>query len=156
MEQSLSHLDSLLSDTNSALSLLNSLSDSFRAVEAQTTSFQEQCEGLLKEQRRITGLADDLDKNLKYYNYLEPVTKRLNAPGAGNFVRSSEFSEMLSRLDECLEYMVSHVCILRSSGMLSLIAAAVPSRSSNVPLSLPPTNDEGIDVDPGAFRCRFA
>ena len=112
LELSLSHLDSLLSDTASTLDLLNSLSESFKAVEAQTDMFQQQCEGLLKEQKNLTKLSDDLDKNLKYYNYLEPVTRRLNAPGAGHFIRSTEFSEMLSRLDECLEYMVSHVCIL--------------------------------------------
>lgn len=57
----------------------------------------------------MTGLADALGENLKYYNYLEPVTRRLNAPGAGSFVRSKEFSEMLSRLDDCLNYMAVHV-----------------------------------------------
>lgn len=54
-------------------------------------------------------LANNFEKNLKYYNFLEPVTRRLNAPGAGSFVRSKEFSEMLSRLDDCLEYMIAHV-----------------------------------------------
>lgn len=61
----------------------------------------------------MTGLANDLAANLKYYNYLEPVTRRLNAPGAGRLVGSTEFSDMLSRLDECLEYMVSHVSVSR-------------------------------------------
>lgn len=109
LELSHSHLDSLLSDTTSTLSLLASLTESFKEVEVQTTIFQKQCEGLLDEQKRIEGLADDLDHNLKYYNFLEPVTRRLNAPGAGNFVRSKEFSEMLARLDECLSYMAAHV-----------------------------------------------
>lgn len=109
LQLSHSHLDSLLSDTSSTLSLLASLADSFKEVEAQTTIFRKQCEGLLGEQKRIEGLADDLDQNLKYYNYLEPVTRRLNAPGAGNFVRSKEFSEMLARLDDCLSYMTAHV-----------------------------------------------
>lgn len=109
MELSQSHLESLLSDTSSTLDLLGSLSGSFKEVEAQTTNFQKQCEGLLEEQQRISGLADSLDHNLKYYNYLEPVTRRLNAPGAGNFVRSKEFSDMLARLDDCLEYMAAHV-----------------------------------------------
>ena len=109
LELSQSHLDSLLSDTTSTLSLLSSLSEAFKAVESQTTTFQKQCEGLLKEQKRMTDLAEGIESNLNYYNYLEPVTKRLNAPGAGNFVRSREFSNMLSRLDECLEYMSAHV-----------------------------------------------
>jgi len=109
LELSQSHLDSLLSDTNLTLGLLASLMGSFKEVEVQTTIFQKQCEGLLDEQKRTVGLASDLDHNLKYYNFLEPVTRRLNAPGAGNFVRSKEFSEMLARLDECLGYMAAHV-----------------------------------------------
>ena len=59
----------------------------------------------------MTDLADNLKQNLKYYDYLDPVTRRLNAPGAGNFVRSQEFSDMLARLDECLEYMSAHVSV---------------------------------------------
>ncbi|KAL9633432.1 MAG: hypothetical protein Q9204_003401 [Flavoplaca sp. TL-2023a] len=103
-----SHLDSLLSDTTNTLDLLTSLSDSFKAVEVQTTSFQKQCEGLTQEQKRLTQLADEITQNLKYYSFLEPVTRRLNAPGAGSLVRSQEFSSMLARLDECLEYMAAH------------------------------------------------
>ncbi|KAK3168172.1 hypothetical protein OEA41_004618 [Lepraria neglecta] len=119
LELSQSHLDSLLSDTSSTLDHLASLTDSFKEVEAQTTIFQRQCEGLLDEQKRITGLADRLDHNLKYYNYLEPVTRRLNAPGAGNFVRSKEFSEMLARLDDCLEYMATHPNHLEAATYMS-------------------------------------
>lgn len=114
LELSQSHLDTLLSDTSSTLGLLASLTSSFKEVEAQTTIFQRQCAGLLDEQTRITRLVDNLDDNLKYYNSLEPVTRRLNAPGAGNFVRSKEFSEMLARLDECLGYMAAHVSVLLS------------------------------------------
>ncbi|KAI4269387.1 MAG: hypothetical protein L6R38_007489 [Xanthoria sp. 2 TBL-2021] len=103
-----SHLDPLLSDTTTTLDLLTSLSDSFKSVEAQTTTFQKQCEGLTQEQKRLTQLADEITQNLKYYSFLEPVTRRLNAPGAGSLVRSQEFSSMLARLDECLEYMAAH------------------------------------------------
>ena len=104
-----SHLDSLLSDTTNTLDLLTSLSDAFKSVEAQTTTFQKQCEGLTQEQKRLTQLADEITQNLRYYSFLEPVTRRLNAPGAGSLVRSQEFSSMLARLDECLEYMATHV-----------------------------------------------
>ncbi|KAF2800845.1 Sec34-domain-containing protein [Melanomma pulvis-pyrius CBS 109.77] len=103
-----SHLDTVVSDTSSTLDILSSLSESFRAVETQTTAFRTQCEGLIDDQKRITKLADDMEQNLRYYLYLEPITKRLNAPGAGNFVRGKEFTEMLSNLDNCLEYMQAH------------------------------------------------
>ena len=120
LELSESHLQTLLSDTNSALGLLGSLTKSFKDVEAQTTNFQKQCERFIEDHNRIEGLADDLDHNLKYYNYLEPVTRRLNAPGAGSFVRSKEFSEMLARIDDCLEYMAGHVSIFQYTSMANV------------------------------------
>lgn len=102
------HLDTIIADTTSALDTLSSLTESFKAVESQTTAFQTQCEGLIDDQTRITKLADDMEQNLRYYLYLEPITKRLNAPGAGNIVRGKEFTEMLANLDSCLEYMQAH------------------------------------------------
>lgn len=102
------HLDTVISDTTSALDSLSSLTRSFQTVEAQTTAFRTQCEGLIDDQKRITKLADDMEENLRYYLYLEPITKRLNAPGAGNFVRGKEFTDMMENLDSCLEYMQAH------------------------------------------------
>lgn len=102
------HLDAILANTTSTLTLLSSLSDSFKAVEAQTIAFQAQCESLISEQRRTTTLADDMDENLRYYTYLEPMTRRLNAPGASNLVRDKDFPRMLANLDQCLEYMQQH------------------------------------------------
>lgn len=110
LELSTSHLDTLLRDTSSTLDILSSLSGSFQAVETQTSAFQQQCEGLLSAQERSTKLADDIQDNLQYYEFLDPVSRRLNAPGAGATVRSKEFSDMLRRLDECLDYMHAHVC----------------------------------------------
>ncbi|KAI4692990.1 uncharacterized protein J4E88_001361 [Alternaria novae-zelandiae] len=102
------HLENIISDTTSTLDVLSSLSESFKIVEAQTNAFRTQCEGLIDDQKRITKLADDMEQNLRYYLYLEPTTKRLNAPGAGKIVRGKEFVEMLANLDSCLEYMQAH------------------------------------------------
>ncbi|KAL1638248.1 Golgi transport complex subunit 3 [Neofusicoccum ribis] len=102
------HLDSLLESTSSALDLLSALSDSFKAVAEQTTTFQSQCEGLMADQKRVTQLADDISENLQYYTYLEPTTRRLNAPGATNFVRAEGFTDMLVNLDNCIDYMMTH------------------------------------------------
>ncbi|KAL4897046.1 Sec34-domain-containing protein [Aspergillus ambiguus] len=108
LQMSKSHLDTLLSDTSSTLDLLTSLSQDFKAVELQTSNFQKQCEGLLTAQRRDSELATGIEENLQYYDFLDPASRRLNAPGAGNTVRSQEFSDMLRRLDECLDYMETH------------------------------------------------
>ncbi len=102
------HLDNIIGDTTSTLDILSTLSESFKVVEAQTNAFRTQCEGLIDDQKRITKLGDDIEQNLRYYLYLEPTTKRLNAPGAGKIVRGKEFTEMLANLDSCLEYMQAH------------------------------------------------
>ncbi|PLB36105.1 Golgi transport complex subunit COG3 [Aspergillus candidus] len=108
LQMSKSHLDSLLSDTSSTLDLLSSLSKDFEAVDSQTSNFEKQCEGLLSAQRRDLELAINIEDNLQYYDFLDPASRRLNAPGAGNAVRGRDFSEMLKRLDECLDYMETH------------------------------------------------
>jgi len=87
---------------------LSSLSEAFKAVEIQTSAFQAQCQNLLSDQKRLTKLADDMKESRQYYEYLEPITRRLNAPGAGNLVRAKEFPEMLKNLDACLDYMQGH------------------------------------------------
>jgi conserved oligomeric Golgi complex subunit 3 len=103
------HLDSLLDDTTSALGLLAKLSESFKTVESQTTAFQAQCEGLLAEQKRLRSLADEVGIDLQYYAYLEPLTRRLNAPGASRLVRSDDFLDMLINLNTCIDFMDQHV-----------------------------------------------
>lgn len=109
LQTSRGHLDSLLADTDTNLQLLSTLSSSFNAVEKQAAAFQERCESLLAEQRRLSTLADDVGHNLQYYNFLDPITRRLNAPGVRHFVRGEDFLDMLSQLDDCLDYMRAHV-----------------------------------------------
>ncbi|KAL9055691.1 MAG: hypothetical protein Q9162_003417 [Coniocarpon cinnabarinum] len=108
LQTSRRHLDSLLKDADANLELLSSLTRTFNGVEAQAAAFQARCESLLTEQRRLSSLADDVEHNLQYYNYLDPITRRLNAPGVRHFVRSDDFTGMLAQLDECLEYMKKH------------------------------------------------
>ncbi|EFE35335.1 uncharacterized protein ARB_05377 [Trichophyton benhamiae CBS 112371] len=108
LELTTCHLDSLLQDTSHTLDILSTLSQSFEAVEDRTSAFRKQCEGLLSARNKSAKLADEIRENLTSYDYLDPISRRLNAPGAGNSVRSKDFSDMLRRLDECLDYMHAH------------------------------------------------
>ncbi|CAG8982459.1 hypothetical protein HYALB_00009953 [Hymenoscyphus albidus] len=99
------HLETLLKDTTSALDLLATLSESFKAVESETTAFQSQCEDLLAGQKRLRDLADEVGTDLQYYAYLEPLTRRLNAPGAARLIRSDDFLDMLINLNTCIDFM---------------------------------------------------
>ncbi|KAI3339642.1 Sec34-like family protein [Ustulina deusta] len=102
------HLERLVADANGALDLLTSLADNFRAVEAQTSSFQAQCDDLLSEERRLQKLADEVGTDLHYYAYLDGVNRRLNAPGASRLVDHENFGEILANLDACIEFMIQH------------------------------------------------
>jgi conserved oligomeric Golgi complex subunit 3 len=105
------HLEALIEDTDGALSLLESLSQSFRSVEDQTTSFQSQCDDLLSEQKRLQTLADEIGTDLHYYAYLDNVTRRLNAPGASRVVDDDAFVEVLDNLDLCIAFMTKNVSV---------------------------------------------
>lgn len=102
------HLDNLIQDTNSALKLLETLAGSFRAVEAQTSTFQAQCDDLLSEEKRLQKLADEVGTDLHYYAYLDGVTRRLNAPGASRLVDHQNFAEILTNTDACIVFMTDH------------------------------------------------
>lgn len=91
------------------MDLLATLSESFKAVESETTAFQSQCEDLLAEQKRLRDLADEVGTDLQYYAYLEPLTRRLNAPGASRLIRSDDFLDMLVNLNTCIDFMDQHV-----------------------------------------------
>ncbi|KAL2428972.1 Conserved oligomeric Golgi complex subunit 3 [Exophiala dermatitidis] len=103
-----SQLDTLLADTAATLDELSDISASFKAIDAQTKAFQRQSAPILEEQRRDDAIAQDIAENLRYYEPLEWITRRLNSPGAGTFVRSKDFSNMLITLDECIDYMQTH------------------------------------------------
>ncbi|KAH6686820.1 Sec34-like family protein [Plectosphaerella plurivora] len=102
------HLNALIDDTNASLELLTTLSNSFKAVETQTTSFKAQCEDLISEQKRLQKLADDVGTDLHYYAYLDNVTRRLNAPGAGRLADDDGYGEVLEHLNSCIDFMAKH------------------------------------------------
>ncbi|KIW71516.1 hypothetical protein PV04_03673 [Phialophora macrospora] len=102
------HLDTLLASTAATLSELSSISAAFKSIDSQTKSFQAQSASIREEQHKNELIAGDIADNLRYYEPLERITRRLNAPQAGNFVRSQDFSDMLVTLDECIDYMQTH------------------------------------------------
>lgn len=107
------HLGALIEDANSALDVLGNLCQSFRDVEDQTKLFQSQCDELLSEQKRLQSLADEVGTDLRFYGYLDNVTRRLNAPGAGRIVEDDSFEEILTNLESCIAFMTKNVGFFR-------------------------------------------
>lgn len=102
------HLDGLIAGTNDALGILASLSNSFKTVEEQTSSFQARCQDLLTDQKRLQQLADEIESDLNYYSYLDTVSRRLNAPGASRLASDPALAEIFDNLDACVAFMQSH------------------------------------------------
>lgn len=143
------HLETLINDTNSALDLLASLSESFRGVEEQTTTFQSQCEDLLSEQRRLEKLADEVGTDLHYYAYIDNVSRRLNAPGAGRLVEDESFGETMRNLDSCIAFMEKNV-----SGPLPSTGKKQYANFTSLPTATPSLTWHGISLySPRHYIC---
>ncbi|KAF9289606.1 Golgi transport complex subunit 3 [Mortierella alpina] len=81
-----------------------SLEGHYAFVEEKTRALQLACEKLLQEQTSLQTLADTMASKLSYFHQLDAVTRLFNAPGDDVCLRQ-EFAPMLSKLDECLDYV---------------------------------------------------
>ena len=98
----------LLKTTDDTLLLLTWLKKSFMEVESQTSSFQTQCENLVKEEQRLETLSLRIGHGLAPYAELESILTKLNRPGT-DFVKTRSFADMLKTLDWCLESLGQYV-----------------------------------------------
>ncbi|KAI8973751.1 Sec34-like family-domain-containing protein [Mycotypha africana] len=99
--------EEFLEDLKATCQLFDDLKENYSFVDLRTRSIQEACETLLKEQERLTHVADGLSSRLAYFNQLESVVKLFNSPGE-DICLKPEFIPMLDKLDECINYMQEH------------------------------------------------
>ncbi|XP_075895796.1 conserved oligomeric Golgi complex subunit 3 [Nelusetta ayraudi] len=98
--------DAILKDVSAALEHLDSLQKQYLFVSDKTGTLHEACEQLLKEQSELVDLAESIQQKLSYFNELESINTKLNSPTLS--VNSEGFIPMLSKLDDCVEYVSSH------------------------------------------------
>uniref|UniRef100_A0A672JQ52 Conserved oligomeric Golgi complex subunit 3 n=1 Tax=Salarias fasciatus TaxID=181472 RepID=A0A672JQ52_SALFA len=98
--------DAILKDVSAALEQLDSLQKQYLFVSNKTGALHEACEQLLKEQSELVDLAESIQQKLSYFNELENINTKLNSPTLS--VNSEGFIPMLSKLDDCIEYVSSH------------------------------------------------
>ncbi|CAG05904.1 unnamed protein product, partial [Tetraodon nigroviridis] len=98
--------DAILKDVSAALEHLDSLQKQYLFVSNKTGTLHEACEQLLKEQSELVDLAESIQQKLSYFNELENINTKLNSPVLS--VNSEGFIPMLSKLDDCIEYVSSH------------------------------------------------
>ncbi|XP_054643703.1 conserved oligomeric Golgi complex subunit 3 isoform X3 [Dunckerocampus dactyliophorus] len=98
--------DAILKDVTAALEQLDSLQKQYLFVSNKTGTLHEACEQLLKEQAELVDLAESIQQKLSYFNDLEHINTKLNSPTLS--VNSEGFIPMLSKLDDCIDYVSSH------------------------------------------------
>uniref|UniRef100_A0A1A8C3B5 Conserved oligomeric Golgi complex subunit 3 n=1 Tax=Nothobranchius kadleci TaxID=1051664 RepID=A0A1A8C3B5_NOTKA len=98
--------DAILKDVGVALAHLDSLQKQYLFVSNKTGALHEACEQLLKEQSELVDLAESIQQKLSYFNELENINTKLNSPTLS--VNNEGFIPMLSKLDDCVEYVSSH------------------------------------------------
>ncbi|KAL0985564.1 hypothetical protein UPYG_G00158660 [Umbra pygmaea] len=98
--------DAILNDVNAALERLDSLQKQYLFVSNKTGTLHEACEQLLKEQSELVDLAESIHLKLSYFNELESISTKLNSPTLS--VNTEGFIPMLSKLDDCIEYVSSN------------------------------------------------
>uniref|UniRef100_A0A671TMB8 Conserved oligomeric Golgi complex subunit 3 n=1 Tax=Sparus aurata TaxID=8175 RepID=A0A671TMB8_SPAAU len=98
--------DAILKDVSAALEHLDSLQKQYLFVSNKTGTLHDSCERLLKEQSELVDLAESIQQKLSYFNELENINTKLNSPTLS--VNSEGFIPMLSKLDDCIEYVSSH------------------------------------------------
>ncbi|XP_051999085.1 LOW QUALITY PROTEIN: conserved oligomeric Golgi complex subunit 3-like [Xyrauchen texanus] len=128
--------DAILTDVNTALQHLDSLQKQYLFVSTKTGTLHEACEQLLKEQSELVDLAESIQEKLSYFNELENINTKLNSPTLS--VNSEGFIPVLSRLDECIEYVSSHpnfkdypICLTKFKQCLSKVMHLIKIHTVN-------------------------
>ncbi|KAF9919287.1 Golgi transport complex subunit 3 [Lobosporangium transversale] len=100
--------DVFLKQIDETSECFKSLEGHYAFVEEKTRALQLACEKLLQEQTNLQTLADLMASKLSYFHQLEAVTRLFNTPG-DDVCLHPEFVPMLSKLDECLDYVQQNV-----------------------------------------------
>lgn len=138
MEKSFAQCEQLLDDTLMTLSQLDALHKQYLFVSNKTNSLHEACEQLLHDQTKLMTYVESISNKLSYFNELDKISQRLHSQTLS--VLSESFVPMLTRLDECIGYMIQNPQIKEHSTYLAhfrhLLAKALGMVKSHVVASL--------------------
>jgi hypothetical protein len=76
-------------------------------VNTKTSSLNTASENLIQEQSKLNLISDDIRFRLKHFTQAEHLSQRLQNPTFSP--ASDQFVEIMNNIDDCLEYMKTHV-----------------------------------------------
>uniref|UniRef100_A0A6B2EI61 Conserved oligomeric Golgi complex subunit 3 n=1 Tax=Phlebotomus kandelakii TaxID=1109342 RepID=A0A6B2EI61_9DIPT len=106
LEDKRADCDDLLRQIEGTLQSLKQLEGEFQFVSTNTSSLHTASEKLIEDQERLSGLDQEIRRRLQYFTQLETIGQKLQNPTLS--VMGDNFSDILNRLDESLEYLESH------------------------------------------------
>jgi len=87
--------------------------EGWKGVEEGGRSLKDACERFLEERDKVLQLTDDIGTRLEYFRELEYATRNFNHPGE-SLVLQTDFLYTVERVDICIDYLKSHVCLRTS------------------------------------------
>lgn len=86
------------------------LQTEYEFVANKTSSLHLQSENIIQEQNKLHEICENIQKQLHFYTQIENISQRLASPTLS--VSSEIFLETLNTIDECLEFMRTHVSVI--------------------------------------------
>lgn len=86
------------------------------------------CEALLSEQSKLVGVSEAINAKLCHFSELDALTQKLHAPSLT--VLNDGFIPLLTRIDECLNFLENHVGVVLD-GVCGILFADRNLRSLN-------------------------
>ncbi|XP_032529031.2 conserved oligomeric Golgi complex subunit 3 [Danaus plexippus] len=93
----------LTDQINATMLDLDKLTNEYNLVSNKTNALHTMSEQLLSDQNKLTEIGEDIKQKLHYFTQVEHLAQRLNSSTMS--VNSETFFNVLSKIDECLDYM---------------------------------------------------
>lgn len=104
-------IDQLVESVDQVIELCEGMKQDYDFVQLKSSALQNDCERLMEEQRSLVRTSDEIAEKLSYFTELEKITKLFNSPGS-EVCTNEFFIPMLTRLDECVDFLETNVNIL--------------------------------------------
>ena len=119
----------ILSDSQAVLKRVSKMADEHADASSTANDVSTKCTALLSESRRLRNVVEQVKKPLKYFNELETLGNMLGLPlqnpdevdlidnddiqddyeAVDIDCKSEEYRDILKRLQDCIEFMVTHI-----------------------------------------------
>lgn len=97
----------LLFQVDASLGDFNKLSEEYNLVSTKTNALHSVSEQLLADQMKLHSISEEIKKKLHLFSQVENLSQRLNSPTLS--VSSAAFFAILTKIDECMDYLKSNV-----------------------------------------------